>query len=417
MSKLFKLIFLALVSAFLIGCGSSGLSDGKKTSSDEKLSLEVLQSSFPDLNITALVISKTGSFISYEVTQSDIDDIAAALIKKGFEYSALVVNADIYTKDTPYGRAKVYISSVDNLMELSISIDEDVKQNSAMFQEIFPPIGLKIADIAIHLFYDDDITSGFAGYMAELEKAKFECQENTNDGYWQCKKTADGIDYEWYGEANLISYTISNSKSDIDDIVSAAEKFMSDFPTFDDGGESVIYSESSIDYNLNSQDTAKAVNATLTGVKNFDSDCKSVGYTACSYSPKYTPASKNLVDISSTVNFYFDDTTEFHFYLVGDRKIAYSEFDDIFGSFDGFDDVDFYLEYNADMKGKFDTYYNKLIDSCLFAANDCTSDSDGWECEKDDGHLSYFVSVSHNRYNSVGNSDFGAIHFGKSIQD
>jgi hypothetical protein len=211
MSKLFKLIFLALVSAFLIGCGSSGSSDGKKPTDDEKLSLELLKLSFPDFSTTGSTVLETKSFISYEASKSEIDDFTDALIREGFTSS--IFNADIYTKDTTYGTAEAYIIygvyNIDNSIELSISTDEYASHSSAIFQKIFPAIRIEIADIAIHLFYDDDITSGFTGYMTELEKAKFECQENTNDGYWKCKKTADDIDYEWYGEEDYIAYTIS----------------------------------------------------------------------------------------------------------------------------------------------------------------------------------------------------------------
>jgi hypothetical protein len=236
MSKLFKLIFLALVSAFLIGCGSSGSSDDKKTTDDEKLSLELLKSSFPDLNITALVISETESFISYEVTQSDIDDITAALIKKEFSGSG-----DTYVKDTPYGRAKAHF--VGNVMELSIPADED-----AIFQEIFPKIELKIADIAKHLHYNNDVVSDFTGYIDELEEAGFECADENG---WKCKKTADGIDYVWYIEANsdLISYTISNAKkSTTDDKKLSLELLKSSFPDLNIPTSSIIEVESDINY-------------------------------------------------------------------------------------------------------------------------------------------------------------------------
>ncbi|MDR0579030.1 MAG: hypothetical protein LBG21_00285 [Campylobacteraceae bacterium] len=181
----------------------------------------------------------------------------------------------------------------------------------------------------------------------------------------------------------------SSSGNTDETIASAAKSFTAEFPTFDDGGKNVIYAKTSIYYPYYSKDYAKAINATLTEVKNFDSNCFDSSH--CQYSPKYSPASKDLIDISSTA--YFDlldgDNLEFDFVLEAERKISYSEFDDIFGSFTRFDDIIVLLKYDTNMSAEFDAYRDKLIDSGLFTAADC----DGWHCSKNDGFVYHSVTA------------------------
>ncbi|MDR0579029.1 MAG: hypothetical protein LBG21_00280 [Campylobacteraceae bacterium] len=181
----------------------------------------------------------------------------------------------------------------------------------------------------------------------------------------------------------------SSSGNTDETIASAAKSFTAEFPTFDDGGKNVIYAKTSIYYDYGS-DYAKTVNTTLTEAKNFYSNCISDDY--CENLPNYDPASKNLTSISS--GFYFDgDTPDFNFKLQAERKISYSEFDEIFGSFTRFDDITWSWKYDTDMSVEFDIYRDKLIDSGLFTAADCDFSISDWHCLKSDDTY-YFVSVS-----------------------
>jgi hypothetical protein len=188
-----------------------------------------------------------------------------------------------------------------------------------------------------------------------------------------------------------------------EDNLTAIEKFVSDFPAFDAGGKTIINSYMSIRYKNISEDEAKAVNTTLTGVKDFTYDDYSDDYIILYvYYPNYDITDKNLTSADAEIFFYNDEWTSQFFLDAANRTIAYSEPDDIFGAVNAsISSVEFEINNgdDVDMSAEHAAYYHQLLDSGVFEEADCYSDDDtSWSCYKGDGTFYYAWDASKNYF-------------------
>ncbi|MDR3346357.1 MAG: hypothetical protein LBS73_04185 [Campylobacteraceae bacterium] len=176
--------------------------------------------------------------------------------------------------------------------------------------------------------------------------------------------------------------------------ITAAEAFMADFPALDDGDKHIAENSVRIEYAPASDAITKAVNTTLTELKDFNIiDEYSHGDTlSYQYEPNYDIEAEDLIDASAYVNFD-SDSLEIDFSLLASKRmVSYREFDDIFGAVNasiGF--VAFEINYDVDMSAELAVYYQKLLKSGLFKEQDCSvivEDSD-WLCYTNDGKFDY----------------------------
>jgi hypothetical protein len=193
--------------------------------------------------------------------------------------------------------------------------------------------------------------------------------------------------------------TTDDNNSTTEDNSTALEKFMSDVPVYDDGGKPVTYSYMNIHYDFVSEYEAKALNATLTGVKDFYiyNDWSYDDIIGYSYTPNYAVATKNLSSLTADV-VIDGDNSAFSFYLTAqNRAIAYSEIDDIFGIINSSIsavELEIGNDVDVDMSAEHAAYYQQLLDSEVFEDENCSVYEDtSWNCNKYDGTFYYYVDI------------------------
>jgi len=168
----------------------------------------------------------------------------------------------------------------------------------------------------------------------------------------------------------------------------AADKFMSVYPAFDDRGAQIANNYIKIEYKSINSTLADIVNATLLGVKDF----KYTNYSSDNYEPNYNITVKNLTDARASV-YTFGNYSRINFSLLAqNRTIAYSEFDDIFGPIEpsvaantDISSVSYSLDYDVDVSEQIVAYHQKLLDSGVFKEADCLDSF----CRKSDETFDY----------------------------
>jgi len=192
MKNRLKLLSVALVLAFLVGCGGS--SSGK----EDTISLELLQSHFP-LFETNATIYQVQTDKQYRVSNDDV---------KSFE--ADINQSYTYNGNREYSKANVYfkINGINatvaldtNYIELTLLSSNgaafDAIAEDATYTELFGTLGGDVIRAHIHKSYNQNISSKYDAYVTELRSWGFTCSIN-----WECNKKVDKIYYRWYANGN-----------------------------------------------------------------------------------------------------------------------------------------------------------------------------------------------------------------------
>ncbi|MDR1008459.1 MAG: hypothetical protein LBL65_07895 [Campylobacteraceae bacterium] len=190
-------------------------------------------------------------------------------------------------------------------------------------------------------------------------------------------------------------------------------QFMSDFPTLDTSGFTLIKEERAVTYYDNSSaDLAVAMNITLVNEKDFNiiswnyADINDFWYGYELNNPTF----KGLEYAEAYVE-YYNPSSYAYMYLEANRTISNSEFADVFGDVDDDLLLRMYIDsrYEGDMSAKFTDYYTEVTKvGGFFDISDanvqCDTDSWGngpaivysWYCEKRDleGDKTIYYSFS-----------------------
>ncbi|MDR3346355.1 MAG: hypothetical protein LBS73_04175 [Campylobacteraceae bacterium] len=204
--------------------------------------------------------------------------------------------------------------------------------------------------------------------------------------------------------------------------ITEAEKFISGFPAFYDGGARIGINTVTVDYNTTDKSLLTSINATLTRVKGFSVSEYIFGRdTRYVYSPTYHIATPpvNLTDAYAAIDVYSNYFLDINFYLAAqNRKIAYSEFDNVFGAVKPVCRPNYYcaavvvnadinyiqnwIVYNADVSKHIAAYYQKLLINGVFKEANCAVAGTSWKCSKEDGTYYYEWSANKNQYSEYG---------------
>jgi hypothetical protein len=192
MKKGVKLLSIALVSAFLVGCGGS--SSGK----EDTVSLDLLREHFPPFETNATV-SQVETDKRYRVSDDDVKTFRNKILSS-YAYDNVT---SLYSKDNAINNinANVSLAKFDiNLTLVSNSnatFDAITEDNT--YTELFGYIGGDVLNAHIYTTYNENISSQYDAYRNILasEEWGFTCDPRV--GVWDCsKEVGDHLVYRWY---------------------------------------------------------------------------------------------------------------------------------------------------------------------------------------------------------------------------
>jgi hypothetical protein len=209
MSKLFKLIFLALLSAFLVGCsgggGGSSSSNGGNNGGDgdgtnpsgggessslcSDVNFAAIDTAFPALNTGSYSLSKTA--VHHPLVSVD-DYINNKITPVELQLYA------IQNSDRSY-RDSTYTTFVDITKESDGKYSSTIAYRDDMMYDRLKPTDAPLRLVEKVKYLDASITQeALANYRTTLENAgfKYELVNGTSDEYAYIKKSGNCV-YEW----------------------------------------------------------------------------------------------------------------------------------------------------------------------------------------------------------------------------
>jgi hypothetical protein len=217
MTKTFKLMSLALVSAFLVGCGSGGGSESGGGGSDCSVDLPSIDGSFPGLNFESYTVLR--SVVYADVTNAD--SYTTTIKGKGFGLQSSSGNGVDYYLPTsqsfynPYNLNLAMTQIYASTAEAGIVIQEGLSSNTAFIGEtLFETVFSKIEGCKVNntLQTGGDFTSIYSGYVNSLTSSTNGFSPDTSDdftGTCYAKKDSD-FKYIWCysDDASSMQWTI-----------------------------------------------------------------------------------------------------------------------------------------------------------------------------------------------------------------
>jgi hypothetical protein len=194
---------LALVSAFLVGCGSSGggsSSDDKGTTlSFSKLEAVFDSAPFPTSGLTANIVSIEKDKV-YNATQAEFDEFYASVLVPG-EY---VLDSGWYGRFDIASNIAYFAKSNSTASTLQVAIYSNSNfagLTDSVFDDEFDTIDGTLTEIFIQKVYDADISSKYDTYaLSTLSPSGFKCTNGASTDYkWRCSndKIDDKFTYWW----------------------------------------------------------------------------------------------------------------------------------------------------------------------------------------------------------------------------
>ncbi|MDR1460343.1 MAG: hypothetical protein LBI78_01680 [Campylobacteraceae bacterium] len=195
MKSLVKLFTLVLTLVFLVGCGGDG--GGEGYSDNREVTLEMIDSSFPVLNVNAFTVE---SSVEYSpVSKSKINNFRDNLVSdKGFSCipdGTQCAKSNVITGVTSNATAYLYDTSI----YLDIITTGNLAHNSTLYQEIFGSIDANIVYVYVEKSYAQNNHATHQYYVNTLREAQhgFECYLSTVSSDWVCDKIVDRVGYFW----------------------------------------------------------------------------------------------------------------------------------------------------------------------------------------------------------------------------
>jgi hypothetical protein len=191
-----KLLSVALVSAFLVGCGGS--SSGK----EDTVSLELLKSHFPPFVINATVY-KVETDKKYEASDTQIKDFRNVFLLS-YAYDDV---SSRYFKDGVLPDINATAAIVKNEIKLTLSSSTELESitEDATYKTLFGDVGGDVLQAHIYTTYNEDISSQYTDYTVQLDQLGFICKQTD---HWECIKKVDDIHYKWYTDGdNFYGYS------------------------------------------------------------------------------------------------------------------------------------------------------------------------------------------------------------------